>query len=120
MSVLHRFSLGYSKTAGEIQKAAEPLLALPPSQLTFKKMEEKRHIVLAVSPLHGGHLGGTFFFLIFYLAVGNPFSKSKRKKTFIKYTQKQNQENDLPMPGDERVFKKAWIKRHLIKHTFFH
>lgn len=62
MSVLHRLSLGYSKTAGEIQKAAAPLLTSPPSQLTFRKMEEKRHIVLVVSPLHGGHLMRTFFF----------------------------------------------------------
>lgn len=62
MSVLHRLSLGYSKTAGEIQKAAVPLLTSPPSQLTFRKMEEKRHIVLVVSPLHGGNLIRTFFF----------------------------------------------------------
>lgn len=61
MSVLHRFSLGYSKTAGEIKKAAGPLLTSPPSQLTFRKMEEKRHIVLVVSPLHGGHLIGPLF-----------------------------------------------------------
>lgn len=61
MSVLHHFSLGYSKTAGEIKKAAGRLLTSPPSQLTFRKMEEKRHIVLVVSPLHGGHLIGPLF-----------------------------------------------------------
>lgn len=106
MSVLHRFSLGYSKTVGEIQKAAGPLLTSPPSQLTFRKIEEKRHIVLVVSPLHGGHLIGTFFF-IYHLAVGNPISKSKKKKKFIKYTQKQNQDFDLLMPGAEESFQKG-------------
>lgn len=73
MSVLHRLSLGYSKTAGEIQKAAAPLLTSPPSQLTFRKMEEKRHIVLVVSPLHGEHHIRTSFFLIYHLAVGDRF-----------------------------------------------
>lgn len=57
-------------------------------------MEAKRHFLLVVSPLQGGHLAKTqfvFFLLIFtWVFLGNAFSL-KSKRDYINIKKKKNQ-----------------------------
>lgn len=94
MSVLHRLSLGYSKTAGEIQKAAAPLLTSPPSQLTFRKMEEKKAYCVGCFSATWRTPHENFFSHLspeWRRSVSFKSKKKKKpKKLFIKCTHKNN------------------------------
>lgn len=94
MSVLHRFSLGYSKTVGEISRA-DVSLYLSSLTVNIQKDGGKKAFSVAWFSAtrrtpHKNTVVVFFFHFHTWLLLGNVFSlKSKRDYINIKYTTKR-------------------------------